>query len=232
MFDISFIILILPAMILAMWAQSQVRGNYAKYSRVYSKKGMTGEQVAKELLSQNGIKDVNVEKIAGELTDHYDPRSKTIRLSEGIFNSTSVAALSVAAHETGHAVQHDVRYAPLSLRSAILPVATIGSNAGMWLFMIGIMLAAFAGNPFGDQIMLVGIILFSCAVAFQIITLPVEFNASTRAIAMLEENNFLDEDEIKPAKAVLNAAALTYVAAAAVAIAHLLRLVLIYSRRR
>ncbi|MCL1996712.1 MAG: zinc metallopeptidase [Defluviitaleaceae bacterium] len=231
-FDPLFIIMILPPMFLAMWAQSQVKGNYVKYSKLLSRRGMTGAQVAEELLSQNGIKDVKVEQVQGELTDHYDPRSKTIRLSQGIYGSTSVAALSIAAHEAGHAVQHDTRYAPLSLRSAILPVASIGSNAGIWLFMIGIMLAAFAGSPFAEQMMLAGIVLFSAAVAFQLITLPVEFDASKRAISMLEEYNFLDESEIKPAKAVLRAAALTYVAAAAIAMAHLLRFILIFAGRR
>lgn len=230
--DTFSIMLILPAMALAFWAQSQVKGNYHKYSQVRSRKGLTGAEVAQTLLSQNGIKDVTVERIKGELTDHYDPRSKVIRLSDGIYSSTSVAALSIAAHEAGHAVQHDVNYTPLAVRSAILPLATIGSNAGMWLFMIGIILAGFAGDAFSNEIMLAGIILFSCAVLFQLVTLPVEFNASKRAVDMLQEYNMLDETEIPSAKKVLNAAALTYVAAATMALAHLLRFILIYSRRR
>ena len=231
-FDTYFIILILPAMALAMWAQSQVKGSYAKFSKLRSRRGMTGSQVAEELLRQNGIKDVKVEHIRGELSDHYDPRSKTVRLSDGIYGSTSIAALAVAAHEVGHAVQHDVGYVPLNIRSAIVPLASIGSNAGTWLFMIGMMLSAFAGAVAGESIMLAGIVMFTAAVAFQIITLPVEFNASSRAIVMLEDNNFLDQEEIKPAKKMLNAAALTYIAAAAMALAHLMRFILIYANRR
>lgn len=230
--DPFFIMLILPAMGLAMWAQSSVKGNYAKFSQLRSKRGMTGAQVAQELVRQNGLKEVKVEMVRGELTDHYDPRSKTVRLSEGIYNSTSVAALSVAAHEVGHAVQHDVGYVPLNLRSAIVPLASIGSNAGTWLFMIGMIMGGFAGSAAGDSIMLTGIVLFSGAVAFQIVTLPVEFNASSRAIVMLEDNNFLDQEEIVPAKKMLNAAALTYIAAAAMALAHLMRFIMIYANRR
>lgn len=226
------IFIIIPPLILSLWAQSKVRHNYLKYSQLKSNKGYTGEQVAKELLRINGITDVRVERVAGELTDHYDPRTKTIRLSENIYFSTSVSALSIAAHETGHALQHNKNYAPLALRSAIVPAVNIGSNSAIPLFMLGIFLTAFGGSAFGQQLMLFGIILFTAVVFFQIVTLPVEFNASSRAISMLQGNNFLDRNEIKPAKEVLNAAALTYVAAAASTFANLLRLIIIYSRNK
>lgn len=232
MFGIELLIII-PPFLMALWAQSLVKSNFAKYSQVRAKRGLTGAQVAEALLRHNGIKDVNIEKVSGDLTDHYDPRSKTVRLSQNIHDSTSVAALSIAAHEVGHAVQHDVSYTPLTLRSAILPAAQIGSNAGIWMFMIGLMITMFAGGGImSDQIMLVGIVLFTAAVAFQVITLPVEFNASSRAIDMLEEFDFLDKDEVRPAKHMLNAAALTYVAATAMAIAQLIRLLLIFANTR
>lgn len=226
------IFIIIPPLILALWAQTKVKHNYLKYSKLRSNKGYTGEQVARELLRINGITDVKVAKVPGELTDHYDPRTKTIRLSDNIYSSTSVSALSIAAHETGHALQHNQNYAPLGIRSALVPAVNIGSNSAMPLFMLGILLTAFGGSVFGQQLMLFGIILFTAVVLFQIVTLPVEFNASSRAIAMLQSNNFLDSTEIKPAKEVLNAAALTYVAAAASTLASLLRLIIIYSRNK
>jgi len=231
LYDWTFFILI-PPLILAMWAQSKVKQNYTKYSKVQSRKGYTGEQVAKELLRLNGITDVKVDRVNGHLTDHYDPRSKTIRLSQDIYSSTSVSALSIAAHETGHALQHHKNYAPLTLRSNLVPIVNLGSNLAMPLFMLGIFLAAFAGSPFGQELMLFGIILFTTVVAFQVVTLPVEFDASKRAITMLEQNGYLESNEIKPAKEVLNAAALTYVAAVATTLASLLRLILIYSRNK
>jgi len=231
LFDWTIFIMI-PPLLLAMWAQNQVKHNYQKYSTMRSARGYTGEQVARELLRLNGITDVQVDRVAGELTDHYDPRSKVVRLSENIYSSTSVSALSIAAHEVGHAVQHNKGYSPLVMRSTLVPVVNISSNMAMPLFMMGMMMAAFGGGgaSFANELMLFGIILFSGVVVFQVVTLPVEFNASSRAIAMLQDNNFLNASEIKPAKDVLNAAALTYVAAAASTIASLLRLIIIFSR--
>jgi len=226
------IIFVIPPMILSLWASNKVKSNYMKYSRVRSRRGMSGAQVAAALLSVNGIKDVKIERTKGQLTDHYDPRTKTVRLSEGIHDSSSLAALSVAAHEVGHAVQHNQNYGPLALRASLVPMANLGTSAGVWLFMIGMFMASFAQSPFGSGIMLIGILMFAAAVAFQLVTLPVEFNASNRAMQMLADNNFLENDEIRPAKKVLDAAALTYIAAAATAMAQLLRFVFIFMNRR
>ena len=230
-YDVTFL-LIVPFLIFSLFAQSQVKSAYNRYSKVTNKKRVTGEQVARQLLTKSGITDVTVEKVKGQLTDHYDPRAKEVRLSDGIHGSTSIAALAVAAHEVGHAIQHNSNYAPLNLRSAILPVAQLGSNAGIWMFMLGMMLTFMTDGPMATQVMFIGIIFFSAAVSFQLITLPVEFNASKRAIALLQGNKFLEDDEIQPAKSVLNAAALTYIAAAAMAVAQLLRFVLIFANSR
>ncbi len=179
------------------------------------------------MLQNSGIYDVRVERVAGNLTDHYDPRTKTLRLSQSVYDSTSVAALGVAAHETGHAIQHDVGYAPLSLRSIFVPVANLGSKLSLPLIFIGMFFTSSSGNMMID----LGIIFFALSVAFTLITLPVEFNASSRAITLLVDQNFLDESEVGGAKKVLQAAALTYVAAAIAAVAQLLRLIAIFGRR-
>ena len=220
-----FILLIL-AIILSLYAQSNVSNTYRRYSKVTNRRGYTGAQVATLMLQNSGIYDVKVERVAGNLTDHYDPRTQTLRLSQSVYDSTSVAALGVAAHETGHAIQHDVGYGPLALRSIFVPVANIGSKLAFPLIFMG---AFFGGNSSGLMIDL-GILLFAASVAFTLITLPVEFNASSRAITLLVDQNFLDDSEIGGAKKVLKAAALTYVAAAIVAIAQLLRLLLIFGR--
>lgn len=222
------ILIIIPAAILAMLAQSKVNTTFNKYSRIASLRGYTGADVAKQLLQFSGISDVTVEPIRGNLTDHYDPRNKVLRLSEPVYNSRSIAALGVAAHETGHAIQHNLGYAPLSIRTSIYPIVNISSKLSMPLIMIGLIFGFMSGSNFFLQL---GIILFSAVVLFQIITLPVEFNASSRAIDLLERYSFLSSDEIEPAKKVLNAAAMTYVASAAVAISNLIRLLLISGRR-
>lgn len=221
-----FILLIL-AIILSLYAQANVSGTYNKYSKIRNKRGYTGAQVATMMLQNSGIYDVSVERVGGNLTDHYDPRTKTLRLSQSVYDSTSVAALGVAAHETGHAIQHDVGYGPLALRSILVPVANLGSRMAMPLIFIGMLFSGSSGN----LMIQMGIIFFAAAVAFTLITLPVEFDASARAIDLLVEQNFLDESEIGGSKKVLRAAALTYVAAAIVAVLQLLRLIAIFGRR-
>jgi Zn-dependent membrane protease YugP len=229
--DWSYIVLVLPAVILAFYAQSKVGSTFNKYSRSSNKNGYTGAQVAQMLLSIAGINDVMIEQVAGNLTDHYDPRTKVLRLSQSVYGSHSIAALGVAAHETGHAIQHNRGYVFLGLRNAIYPVVSFSSRVSTPLIMLGFILSMFSGS-LGRMMLVFGIILFAAVVAFQVITLPVEFNASARAIDMLEENNILYKDEIKPAKKVLSAAALTYVASAAVSMATLLRYVLLLSGSR
>jgi len=219
-------LLLIVAMIFSMVAQSKVSTTFNKYSRVRNRRGFTGAQVAAQMLQNAGIYDVSVQRVAGNLTDHYDPRTKTLRLSQSVYDSTSVAALGVAAHETGHAIQHDVGYAPLALRSFFVPLANFGSRLAIPLIIIGFI---FSGG--GSTLVTLGILFFSLSVAFTIITLPVEFNASSRAIRLLVDDGFLTSDEIGGAKKVLSAAAMTYVAAAFAAVAQLLRLIAIFGRR-
>ena len=208
--------------IITMYAQTKVKSTFARYSKIRSRKGLTGAQVAQRIMSANGIDDVQIEETRGMLSDHYDPVKKKLRLSSEIYHSTSVAALGVAAHEVGHAIQHKMAYAPLNIRHGLFPIANIGSNLAMPLFIVGLFFQRGMGF-----LMDVGIYLFLGAVIFQIVTLPVEFNASKRALYQLETGGFLERDEISAARKVLSAAALTYVAAAAVAVMHLIRLLLI-----
>lgn len=224
-FDSMYLVVIV-AFIFSMFAQMKVSGTFNKYSKVRNRKGFTGAQVATQMLQNAGIYDVSVQRVAGNLTDHYDPRTKTLRLSQSVYDSTSVAALGVAAHETGHAIQHDVGYAPLALRSFFVPLANFGSRLAIPLIIIGFI---FSGG--GSTLVTLGILFFSLSVAFTLITLPVEFNASTRAIRLLVDDGFLDSDEIGGAKKVLSAAAMTYVAAAFAAVAQLLRLIALFGRR-
>ena len=219
-------ILVIIAFIFSMVAQTKVSSTFNKYSRVRNRRGFTGAQVAAQMLQNAGIYDVSVQRVAGNLTDHYDPRTKTLRLSQSVYDSTSVAALGVAAHETGHAIQHDVGYAPLGLRSLLVPLANFGSRLAIPLILIGFI---FSGG--GSTLVTIGILFFSLSVAFTLITLPVEFNASHRAIDLLVADGFLDSDEIGGAKKVLSAAAMTYVAAAFAAVAQLLRLIALFGRR-
>ena len=221
--------IVIPGIILTLWAQMKVSSAYKKYSSVRSRSGLTGAQVARGILDSNGLRAVGIEPIRGNLTDHYDPRSGILRLSEGVYGSPSIAALGIAAHEAGHAVQHGVKYPALALRTAIAPAAATGSQLGIWLFMIGILVSYFSGGM--AWLMDAGIILFGVAVVFTLITLPVEFNASKRALLVLEKSGYLTSDELPHAKAVLDAAALTYVAAAATAVLTLIRLLLLRGSR-
>jgi uncharacterized protein len=225
-------ILVIPGLIFTLWAQFKVKAAFDKYSRVGARSGMTGADVARRILNQSGLGGVGVESIHGNLTDHYDPRAGVLRLSEGVYGSRSIAALGIAAHETGHAIQHGVKYPALVMRTAVAPAAATGSQLGIWLFMGGMLLGMFTGSsPLSIMALNAGIILFSVAVFFTIITLPVEFNASKRALAVLSEGGFLTSDELPQAKAVLDAAALTYVAAAATAVLTLIRLVILRNSR-
>lgn len=219
-------ILLIPAILLTIYAQSKVSGAYHRFSRIRSNSGHTGADVARMLLDENGLYDVRVEQVAGNLTDHYDPRVHAVRLSSGVYSSNSIAAIAVAAHETGHAVQHADGYTPLKLRTAFVPVASIGSQIGPFLILLGIILPEI---PF---LLEIGIYAFAFAVLFQIVTLPVEYNASNKALAFLEGNGVLvGAEETAGAKQMLNAAALTYVAAALTAILTLLRFVWIAQGR-
>ncbi|MBC8585718.1 zinc metallopeptidase [Youxingia wuxianensis] len=224
-FDYYYLILVVPALLIAAWAQMKVSGAFNRYSRVKSSRGYTGAQVARMILDENGLYNVRVERISGNLTDHYDPRTNVVRLSDGVFNNSSVAAAGVAAHECGHAVQHAHKYFPLVIRNSIIPVTNIGSTLSIPLIILGMILSY---GPLID----IGLLLFSLVAVFQLVTLPVEFNASRRALATLEGSHFLEEEELRGSKKVLQAAALTYVAALLVSIAQLLRLVMISGRRR
>ena len=205
--DWTYIVLVMPALILAMAAQGKVSSTFNKYSRVQSHIGITGAEAARRIMEQNGIYDVSIERVSGNLTDHYDPSRKVLRLSDSVYSSSSIAAIGVAAHETGHAIQHARNYAPLSLRSLMVPLANIGSRLSMPLILIGL-LFSFASSM-GNTLITLGIIFFGLSVVFTIITLPVEFNASRRAIACLDESRILYSDEIDGAKKVLSAAAMT-----------------------
>lgn len=221
--------LFIIAAIFSVYAQSKVNSTFSKYSKVANLRGYTGADVARLLLNQSGIDNVNVEQVSGKLTDHYDPRTNTIRLSQSVYSSNSIAALGVAAHETGHAIQHNKGYLPLEIRSNLFPIVNLGNKLAMPMIIIGFLLYFM---NFGIIIAQAGIILFSLVVLFQFITLPVEFNASARAINMLQDYGYLTREEIGPVKKVLSAAAMTYVAAAAVALLNLLRLISIANRRR
>lgn len=216
--------MLIPAIILAVYAQFKVQSTYSQMSQVHSKNGITGAAAGRKLLDASGLKGVGIERIAGNLTDNYDPRDKTLHLSEGVYDNDSIAAVGIVAHEVGHAVQDSKSYVPLKIRSGLVPVANFGSQLAIPLFFLGLI---FSYAPLMD----IGIIAFSIAVAFTIVTLPVEFNASKRAIAMLSEGRYLAEDEVPMAKKVLDAAALTYVAAMAMAVLNLLRLLALRGSR-
>lgn len=221
--DPWYIILVVPAMLLAFWAQINVNTTFSRYSKVLAPSGMTGAESARRVLEANGVTGVRIERISGNLTDHFDPKANTIRLSESVYDATTVSAVGVAAHEAGHAVQYAVGYAPMQLRAAIIPATNIGSQLAMPLVLLGLI---FSSAMLVD----IGILAFSMSTLFQLITLPVEFNASRRAVATLE-SSCVSDTEVKGAKAVLRAAALTYVAALAVSLASLLRIILLFGNR-
>ena len=220
-YDPTYMLIVISALI-SLFAQFLVNSRFSKYSRVRSRSGMTGAQAAERILQSQGIYDVAIQRVSGKLTDHYDPRNKTLNLSDAVYASTSVAAVGVAAHECGHAIQHARGYAPLSFRSALVPVANIGSQLS-WLFII---LGIFFGGS--HTLIMIGILMFSAAVLFQLVTLPVEFNASGRALKQLSETGILQKDEVSDTRKVLSAAALTYVAAATTAVLQLLRLLRLF----
>ncbi|MBR5321142.1 MAG: zinc metallopeptidase [Clostridia bacterium] len=220
-----YLILVVPVVILSMIASARVNLSFKKYSQVFSARNLTGAQAAFEVLRYYGITNVQIERVNGNLTDHYDPRTNVIRLSDSVYNSTSVAAIGVACHEAGHAAQYAQNYAPIKIRSLVLPVANLGSRAGIPLAILGFLLNF-------EILAMAGVIFFSFAVLFQLITLPVEFNASKRALDVISSADILSENEKTGAKKVLTAAAMTYVAALAVSIANLLRILLMFNRRR
>ncbi len=224
-YDATYILVLIGAL-LSMWASARVNSTYKKYAQVRSASGLTGAEAARRILNGAGIYDVRIEHISGNLTDHYDPRGKVLRLSDTVYGSPSVAAIGVAAHECGHAIQHDQGYAPLQIRSAIVPVANIGTKAAFPIILLGL----FFGSSY--TLIQVGLLCFACGTLFQLITLPVEFNASARAVDILGNTHMLSDTELGSTKKVLSAAAMTYVAAAAASILSLLRLVLLFGGRR
>lgn len=219
-----YVVLVLPCILFAMWAQFQVNSTFSKYSKVHSRRHMTGAQAAAAVLRAGGVSGVRIERISGRLTDHYDPRTNVIRLSDAVYDSTSVASIGVAAHEAGHAVQYAVGYAPIKLRAAIVPITNIGSKLSLPLLLVGLVLNFSA-------LIYVGILAFALSTIFQLITLPVELNASRRALNAIQSGGLLYEDEYPMAKKTLWAAAMTYVAALATSLAQLVRLLLLFGNR-
>lgn len=220
----TYVLIVLPAVILALWASANVNSTFKKYSKVPSSSGYTGMDAARRILDANGLTNIRIEHVSGNLTDHYDPKAGVIRLSDAVYANNSAAAIGVAAHEAGHAVQHAEKYAPLVIRNAIIPICSIGSNLAMPLIILGLVLDMFG-------LCYIGILAFGLAALFQLITLPVEFNASRRALAALESSGRFSDTDLKNAGKTLRAAALTYVAALAVALANLLRIIVIVGGR-
>ena len=223
-YDYTYWMMILPVLLITIYAQAKVSSNFNKYSRITNRRYLTGAQAAEAVLRQHGIYDVRIERVAGKLTDHYDPRTNVIRLSSSVYDSPTIAAVGVAAHEAGHAVQYAVGYGPIRLRSALIPVTQVGSQFGIVLLFLGIILSF-------EPLFLVGIVLFGATTVFQLVTLPVEYNASHRAIETIESGHLLDDEELVGAKRVLSAAALTYVAALLTSVVQLLRFILLFAGR-
>lgn len=226
-YDWTYILFMLPCLILSLVCSAKVKSNFSKYSKVYNSRRITGAQAAQQVLTAHGVTGVRIEPVSGNLTDHFDPRTNVIRLSESVYNAQTVAAVGVACHEAGHAVQHAEGYMPNKIRSAILPVANIGSRLSWIILVIGMLLPVQF-----NFVITIGIVLFSASVLFTLVTLPVEFNASSRALKTIQSTGMLNPEEYTGAKKVLSAAAMTYVAAAATSIMQLLRLLLIFNRRR
>ena len=229
-FDMTYIYLVLPCLILSMWASHNVNSTFKKYSKQFSIRRITGAEAAQRVLRANGLTGVRIDRVSGNLTDHYDPKTNVIRLSDSVYNSTSTAAIGVACHEAGHAVQYAQHYAPIKLRAAIIPITNFGSKIAMPLILPGILFSAF--GAMSDTLVYLGIACFGFSLVFQLVTLPVEFNASRRAMETIESAGILTEEEQRGARKTLKAAALTYVAATAVALAQLLRLIAIFGGRR
>ena len=229
-FDWTYLVIVLPCMILSMWASSSVNSTFNKYSKINSMRHLTGAEAAQRVLSANGVRGVRIERVSGNLTDHFDPKTNVIRLSDSVHSSTSVAAIGVACHEAGHAVQYAQDYGPIKLRAAIIPATNIGSKLAMPLILAGILFSFLGNLSYG--LVYLGIACFSLSLVFQIVTLPVEFNASRRAIETIESSGILTEEEQRGAKKTLKAAAMTYVAATAVALAQVVRLLILFGGRR
>lgn len=228
-FDWTYVVLVLPCVILSLWASANVNSTFKKYSQQLSTRRLTGAEAAQRVLLANGVQGVSIQRISGNLTDHFDPSTNVIRLSDSVYDSTSTAAIGVACHEAGHAVQYAENYAPIKLRAAVIPATNLGSKLAMPLILIGLIFS-YVGN-FSYVLVYAGIACFGLSLVFQLITLPVEFNASHRALAAISAGNLLTEDEEKGARKVLTAAALTYVAATATALAQLLRLLVLFGGR-
>ncbi len=229
-FDWTYLVLVLPCVIFSLWASTSVNSTFQKYSKQLSLRHITGAQAAQRVLSHNGVSGVRIERISGNLTDHYDPTANVIRLSDSVYNATSTAAIGVACHEAGHAVQYARNYAPIKVRAAIIPLTNFGSKIAMPLILLGLFLT-FLGS-FSTILVYLGIACFGLSLVFQLVTLPVEFNASNRAMQAIENAGILTEEEQTGARKTLRAAAMTYVAATAVSLAQLLRLILLFTGRR
>ena len=227
--DWTYLVLVLPCVLLSLWASANVNSTFKRYANQHSYRHITGADAAQRVLSAHGIRDVRIERVSGNLTDHYDPRSNVIRLSDSVYSSTSTAAIGVACHEAGHAVQYAENYAPIKLRAAIIPVTNIGSRLAMPLILVGLLFSS--RYTFSNVLVYFGIAAFGLSLLFQLITLPVEFNASRRAMEAIDSAQILSDEEQKGARKTLRAAALTYVAATALALTQLLRLILIFGNR-
>ena len=229
-FDWTYIVLVLPCVILSLWASANVNSTFKRYSGQYSRRGLTGAQAAERVLRSNGVTNVRIERVSGNLTDHFDPRSNVIRLSDNVYGNTSTAAIGVACHEAGHAVQYAQDYAPIRIRSAVIPATNLGSKLAMPLILLGLLIG-FKGD-LSYFLVYLGIGCFGLSLVFQLVTLPVEFDASRRAMAAIAQSELLTEEEQRGARKTLSAAALTYVAATAVALSQLLRLLILFGGRR
>lgn len=229
-FDWTYIVLVLPCLVLSLWASAKVNSTFNRYSSQLSSRRVTGAQAAQRVLQRNGVYGVRIEQVSGKLTDHFDPRTNVIRLSDDVYNSTSTAAIGVACHEAGHAVQHATHYFPIKIRSAIIPITNFGSKLALPLILLGILFSAL--GEFSLTLVYAGIACFGLSLVFQLITLPVEFNASRRAITAIENDKLLTDDELRGARKTLSAAAMTYVAATAVSLAQLIRLITLYGGNR
>ena len=229
-FDWTYIVLVLPCILLSLWASTKVNSTFKRYSSLLSSNRITGAQAAQRVLQRNNVYGVRIEKVSGKLTDHFDPRTNVIRLSDDVYNSTSTAAIGVACHEAGHAVQHSQQYFPIKVRSAIIPITNFGSKLALPLILLGVLFSTL--GELSINLIYAGIACFSLSLVFQLVTLPVEFDASRRAIIAIEKENLLNDEELKGARKTLSAAAMTYVAATAVSLAQLIRLITIYGGNR